>query len=107
MIVEGHRQSILSQMKNKGTVFVLPKNSKRKYTLSKRLACESVPNEFSLKEIGKIDEDTLFPEFKKYYMETWGIYNEYPVDKISYIFTFNWFDILKKIPHPLFYKNMK
>lgn len=104
MILEGQRQKILSQIKNDGTVFVLPKNSRRTYTLSKRLVCEKIPFEFSQKEIGKIEEDTFFPEYKKYYMEKWKIYNDYPVDnKFSNIFLFKWNDTIKNFPHPLFY----
>ena len=106
MIIEGHRQQLLSQIKSDNTIFLLPANTRRGYTLSRRLASEHINFEISqLKmDMEHFEEDTLFPCFKNYYMTTWKCNKEYAVGNgVSSIMRFKWTHIFKYFPHPVLY----
>ena len=107
MILEGLRQELLKTFHENGTVVVLPNNSIRNYMLSKRLHSADIDYEFSQQAIDwdHIEEDTLFPQIKKYYLEFWRSDQEYPVcNTPSGIINFKWLDVFKHFPHPLFYR---
>ena len=111
MIREGLRQDLLNTFHD--TVVAIPNNNNnnnnnlRNYFLTKRLRCANVDYELSQQTIDwmHINEDTLFPQVKQYYMEFWRSDQEYPVcNNLSSIIHFKWLDVFKYFPHPLFYR---
>lgn len=107
MIIEGHRQQTLVDFKEKNVCFVIPRNCTwRKFTLSKRLECCSIPYLFGDQDIDfdNIRNDTSFPCFSKYYCELWSLFDEYRAcDSPSSLLRFKWLDVFRFFPHPLVY----
>ncbi len=106
MIREGIRQNLLADFRNQGSVFLLPPNSKRGFTLSRRLSCVGIDYEFSQynMDIEHFDEDTSFPHYKQYYLSFRRFETDYPICKSPSSFIhFRWLDFFKYFPHPLFY----
>ena len=107
MIREGIRQDLLTDIRDNGSIFLIPPNSKRGYTLSGRLSCADIDYEFSRKEmdINHFEEDTSFPDYKEYYMAFRRFESDYPVcSSLSSFMQFKWLHFFKYFPHPLFYR---
>ena len=110
MIREGIRQDMLTEFRKNDAVVVLPENSKRNYVLSERLLCGIIRHEFSTQTIDwdHIEDDSLFPHIRQYYLGFWRSYYEYPVcNSPSSLIHFKWLDLFKYFPHPLFYQKAR
>ena len=114
MIIEGKRQSFLASLQRDGVTFELPHGFVHGYSLSQRLVCANVPYSFSEKSIKLRNykfgrhrninvEDSLFPQFTRYYLDFWNTIDEYNFsNNPSTLLRFKWLDVFKYFPHPLF-----
>lgn len=105
MILEGRRQAQLADMRENGMVFMLPKNSNRTFTLSRRLTSAGVASAYGQYAIDTehLEEDKHYPQYQNYYLEFWKEENNYPICNTPASFLrFRWLDVFKTFPHPLF-----
>ena len=110
IIVEDCRQDMLASFRDNDVVFLLPQESNRAFTLSKRLVCADVDYKFSQKtaDYDHLDDDVYFLQFKEYYIKSWRLMDRYPaVNTPSALLRFRWQDVFTSFPHPLFYHRSK
>ena len=105
MIIEGRKQNLLRDIKDEGLVFLIPSNSKRAFTLSRRLACANIAYLISHQPTGQAipEENTETELFNRYYHQFWHSLDEYPIcNTPANVFRFKWLDLFRFFPHPLF-----